>query len=268
MNLLGSYSMAETLKQIREDSSIAAVVLRVESPGGSGMASDVIWREVQLTARHKPVIVSMGTVAASGGYYVASAGTRILANPLTLTGSIGVYYGKADIAQLMKKIGVSVEVYKTAPRADIESIFRPFSADEKRVLKRKVGQFYETFLARVALSRKLSRQDVDRAGQGRVWTGEQAQARRLVDELGGLRQALDRARAAAGLPAHAPIIELPPPKRSLLGQILGVEGLQAETRGASYLPPQLADMVRALAPFVIYSSDQPLALMELTEVGF
>ena len=166
MNLLGSYSMAETLKQIREDPSIAAVVLRIDSPGGSGMASDVLWREVQLTARHKPVIVSMGSVAASGGYYVAAAGTRIYANPLTLTGSIGVYYGKADVAQLMKKIGVSVEVYKTAPRADIESIFRPFSTDEKRVLKRKVRQFYETFLSRVVLSRKLKREEVTASPRG------------------------------------------------------------------------------------------------------
>ena len=129
-------------------------------------------------------------------------------------------------------------------------------------------QFYETFLSRVALSRKLKRQEVDRVAQGRVWTGEQAQARRLVDELGGLRQALAHARSAAGLPDHAPIIELPPPQHSLLGQLLGVEGLRAEASNAAYLPPQLADMVRALAPFVIYSSDKPLALMELTEVGF
>src|SRR5207248_1042965 len=123
-DLVGSYTIAETLKSVRENRQVAAVVLRVESPGGSSMASDVMWREVLLTARVKPVVVSMGDIAASGGYYIAAPATRILANPLTVIGSIGIFYGKADVTELLRKIGVNVEVYKTTPRADAESIFR------------------------------------------------------------------------------------------------------------------------------------------------
>jgi protease-4 len=265
VSLLGSYSMAKTLKEVRENPQVAAVVLRIDSPGGSAMAADVVWREVQLTARVKPVVVSMGSVAASGGYYIAAPATQVFASPLSLTGSIGIYYGKADIAELLKKIGVNVEVYKTAPRADAESIFRPFTPDERRELKRKVRQFYGTFVSRVALGRNLKTQQVDKVGQGRLWTGEQAQARNLVDELGGLRQALESARQAAKLPDYAPIVELPVPESSLLGRLLGVEGMRAQAVPQT-LPPQLAQMLSSLAPFVVYPADQPLALMELTYI--
>jgi protease-4 len=155
--LVGSYTIAETLKQVRENPSIGAVVLRVETGGGSAMAADVIYRELQLTAAVKPVVVSMGSAAASGGYYISAAGTYVMANPLTVTGSIGIFYGKADVAELLRKIGVTVEVYKTGPRADAESIFRPFTPEEHRELEHKVAQFYDVFLTRVALGRKLSK---------------------------------------------------------------------------------------------------------------
>jgi protease IV len=226
------------------------------------MASDVIWREVQLTAHVKPVVVSMGTYAASGGYYISSPATRIFANPLTITGSIGIFYGKADVAELLKKIGVSVEVYKTAPRADAESIFRPFTDDERNELRRKVGQFYDVFLSRVSIGRRLSKADIDAVGRGRVWTGEQALGKRLVDEIGGLRQALEYARSLAQLPDHAPLIELPPPDGTLLGRLLGIEGVRDEI--TLPLPPGLVDMVRAVAPFAIYPPDKPMARLELT----
>jgi protease-4 len=265
MKLVGSYTIAENLKKVREDPLVGAVVLRVETGGGSAMAADVIWREVQLTARHKPVIVSMGSYAASGGYYIAAPATRIFANPLTLTGSIGIFYGKADIAELMRKIGVNVEVYKTAPRADAESLFRPFSDDERQELVRKVAQFYDMFLSRVAVGRRLSKQDVDKVAQGRVWTGEQAQTRRLVDELGGLRQALEYARRAANIPDYAPIVELPPPDTSLLGRILGIEGIHAKHAGLP-LPPALAELARAIGPFVVFPPDKAMAKIELVAV--
>jgi protease-4 len=263
--LAGSYTLADTLKQVREDPFTAAVVLRVETPGGSAMAADVIWREVQLTAHVKPVIVSMGTYAASGGYYISAPATRVFANPLTITGSIGIFYGKADVAELLKKIGVNVETYKTAPRADAESIFRPFSDDERQELRRKVGQFYDVFLSRVSLGRRLSKAQVDAVGRGRVWTGEQAVSRRLVDELGGLRQALEYARKLAVLPEHAPIIELPPPDTSLIGRLLGIEGLHQKGAG-DLLPAQLMEVAQALAPFTVYSGDKPMARLELTPV--
>jgi protease IV len=265
--LVGSYTIAEALKQVREDPRVGAVVLRIETGGGSAMAADVIWREVQLTAKRKPVVASMGAYAASGGYYIAAPATRIFANPLTITGSIGIFYGKADVAELLRKIGVNVEVYKTAPRADAESIFRPYTEEERRELQRKVSQFYGVFLSRVAFGRGISAAEVDKVGQGRVWTGEQALPRRLVDEIGGLRQALKYAREQAGLPEHSPIIELPPPDTSLLGKLLGIEGLKAEEQRARVpVPPQLRELVVALAPFVVHPPDRPLAKLELVPV--
>jgi protease-4 len=265
VELLGSYTLAETLKQVRENANIKAVVLRIESPGGSGMAADVIWRQVQLTAQIKPVIVSMGNVAASGGYYIAAPATRIFANPATVTGSIGVYYGKADVAELLGKIGVSVEVYKTAPRADIESIFRPYTADEREVLRQKVRQWYDAFVSRVSAGRRLTVSQVDAVGQGRVWTGTQAAQRGLVDEVGGLRQALEHARRLGGLPRHAPMVELPPPKTSLLGRLLGVPGVGES--GHSVLPLPIEQVVRALGPFLVFAGDQPVARLEIAEMG-
>jgi protease-4 len=262
--LVGSYTIAETIKQLREDPRVGAIVLRVETPGGSAMAADVIWRQVQITAKVKPVVVSMGSYAASGGYYIASPGTRIFANGMTITGSIGIFYGKADIAELLRKIGVSTETYKTAPRADAESIFRPFSADEKRELQKKVGQFYDVFLSRVSQGRGLTKQQVDAVARGRVWTGEQARARRLVDEIGGLRQALAYARKAAGMPETAPITEHPPPDTTLIGRILGIEGVNE--RGKLVLPPALLEIARGLAPLMIHPSDKAMARLDLAPV--
>jgi protease-4 len=209
----------------------------------------------------------MGSAAASGGYYISSPATRVFANPLTITGSIGIFYGKADVSELLRKLGLSIETYKTAPRADAESIFRPFTDEERTELKRKVWQFYDVFLQRVAEGRKLTKEQVDAVGQGRVWTGEQALQHKLVDELGGLRQALDTARALSGLPEHAPIQELPPPDTSLIGRILGIEGV-SETLPShlQVLPPGMMDLVRALGPFVVHPADKPMARMELTRV--
>ena len=267
MRLVGSYTIAESLKKARENPKVGAVVLRVETGGGSAMAADVIYREIQLTTKVKPVIVSMGSAAASGGYYISAPGTRVFANPLSITGSIGIFYGKADVAELMRRIGVSVEVYKTTPRADAESIFRPFTAEERTELQRKVAQFYDVFLTRVASGRKLSKAQVDAIGQGRVWTGQQAFDRKLVDELGGLRQALALARKLGNVSEHGPIVELPPPDTTLLGRILGIEGIKEDPpAAAALLPSQFFDLVRALAPFVAHAGDKPLALMEMTAI--
>jgi protease-4 len=264
VRLAGSYTIAEAIKQAREDVRTRAVVLRIETGGGSAMAADVIWRQVQLTARVKPVIVSMGSAAASGGYYIASPATKIYANPLTITGSIGIFYGKADVSELLRKIGVNVEVYKTAPKADAESIFRPFTDEERAELDHKVHQFYDMFLTRVAEGRHLKKEQVDAVGQGRVWTGEQARDRRLVDEIGGLRQALAEARRLARLPDYAPIQELPVIESSLVGRLLGLEGVHAQA--TPELPREIHDMAKALAPFAIHASDKPLALLELVPV--
>jgi protease-4 len=263
VKMVGSYTIAESLKQAREDDRIGAVVLRIESGGGSAMAADVIWRQVQLTARIKPILVSMGSAAASGGYYIAAPATRVYANPLSITGSIGIFYGKADVSELLRKIGVSVEVYKTAPRADAESIFRPFTDDERVELERKVAQFYDMFLGRVAEGRRLTKQQVDLVAQGRVWTGEQAFHRKLVDEIGGMRQVLAEARKLADLSEDAPIVEMPD-ESSLLGRLINAAG--AEAKEPTLLPPQMLEMARAVAPFAFHPSDKPLARIELTEI--
>jgi protease-4 len=209
----------------------------------------------------------MGAAAASAAYYISAPATRIYANPLTITGSIGVFYGKADVSELLRRIGVSVEVYKTAPRADAESLYRPFTDEEKVELQRKVGQFYAQFLSRVSAGRKLTTAQVDAVGQGQVWTGEQALSRKLVDELGGLRQALNQARLLGDLPDYAPIIELPPPESTLLGRVLGVEGLHADATQGISLPPELLSLAQALAPFVIHPADKPMARLEITDIG-
>jgi protease IV len=271
MRLVGSYSMAEAIKQLREDSSVGAVVLRIESPGGSSLASDVMWRELVLLGKRKPLVVSMGTVAASGGYYVASASKNIFALPLTVTGSIGVFYGKADLSGLLDKIGVTIDTYKTAPRADAESLFRGFTEDEERELAHKVDQFYDTFLDRVSQSRGMTKAEVDAVGRGRVWMGQQAIEKHLIDHLGGLRDALAAARAAANLPNDAPIVESPTVHESLLEQAIDLAtGSGSDDRVApamTELPPAIRSLARAVAPLVLYGSDEPLARMEWVDAS-
>ncbi len=270
MNLLGSYSIADTLAAVKDDTRVKAVVLRVESPGGSSMAADVMWRAVAEVAKKKPVVVSMGTVAASGGYYIACAANEIYALPLTVTGSIGVFYGKADLSGLMQKVGVSVDTYKTTPRADAESLFRPFTADEREALGVKIHQFYDTFLDRVSRGRHMSKAEVDAVAQGRVWTGQEAVDRKLVDKLGGLREALAEARRLGHLADDAPIDELPHVERTLLDTALGLVGINASggAEGALVLIPEsIKQVAAAIAPMAIYSSDVPLMRLEWVSAG-
>ena len=269
MKLVGSYSMQDQIKKLREDNSIRAVVLRIESPGGSSLASDVMWRELSLLAKAKPLVVSMGSVAASGGYYVASASRDIYALPLTVTGSIGVFYGKADVSGLLQKIGVTIDTYKTAPRADAESFFRPFTPDERAELEHKVDQFYDTFLTRIQTGRGMPKADVDAIGRGKVWTGQQAYERHLVDHLGGLREALADARAAGGMTEDAPIVEYPPAGNSLLDTALKLAGVgggnDSVAQALDALPPAVKGVAHALAPMVVYSQGEPLSRLEWVE---
>ncbi len=264
VKLAGSYTIADSIKQLREDPRVGAIVMRIETGGGSSMAADVIWREVQLARAVKPVVVSMGSAAASAGYYIATPATRIYANSLSITGSIGVFYGKADVSELMRKLGVSVEVFKTSPKADVESLFRPFSPEERVELEKKVGQFYDTFLTRVAQGRRMTKSAIDAVGQGRVWTGEQALARKLIDEIGGLRQALEEARRLADLPSDAPIVELPV-ESNFLGKVIGMASAHASEK-TPVLPGQLLEFARALAPFAVHPPDSPQARLEITTI--
>ncbi|MDB4938174.1 MAG: Protease [Labilithrix sp.] len=263
MKLVGSYTIADSIKHLKDDDDIKVVVLRIESPGGSSMASDVMWRELKKLAEKKPLIVSMGSVAASGGYYVASPAKQIFALPLTITGSIGIFYGKADVSELLGKIGVNVEVRKTTPRADAESFYRGFTDDERTELRHKVQQFYDVFLDRVSEGRHLTKEEVDAVGQGRVWAGQQALEHKLVDRMGGLRHALEAARAAAHLPADAPIEEHPPLQTSLLEYALNLVGLKAGAgMTVAGLPIQVKELLRGVAPLALYGDGKALARME------
>ncbi len=261
--LVGSYTIADSIRRLRDDPNIKAVVLRIESPGGSSMASDVMWRELKKLNEKKPLIVSMGSIAASGGYYVAAPAKVIYALPLTITGSIGIFYGKADVSELLGKIGVNIEVRKTTSRADAESLYRAFTDDERAELNHKVRQFYDVFLDRVSQGRHMTKEEVDAVGQGRVWAGQQALEHGLVDRMGGIRNALEAAREMANLPADTPIEEHPPIQQSLFEYALSLAGFKA---GAGIkvedLPVSVREVLRGVAPITLYGDGQSLARME------
>lgn len=224
---IGSTSLSETIREARKDSTIKAIVLRVNSPGGSGLASDVIWREVDLARNTKPVVVSMGDVAASGGYYISAAASKIYASPTTITGSIGVFGMIPNMQGFFNnKLGITFDGEKTHHYADMMTVSRPLTAEEKGIIQGYVDDFYDGFKERVAAGRKLTVAQVDSIGQGRVWTGAEAKKLGLVDELGGLEDAIQAAADMAGLTDYRKV-ELPEQK-DLLQQIL--EDLNAQAR--------------------------------------
>jgi len=196
---MGSETVAKWIQAAREDRSIAAVVFRVDSPGGSAVASDAIWREVALTKKEKPFVVSMSDMAGSGGYWISMAAHKIIAQPQTLTGSIGVLTGKFNLSRLYEKIGVTAEKVSFGKRSDIFSSFRGLTSEERQMFKRQILWIYDQFLTKAAEGRNLTKEDIDKVGKGRVWTGRQAKELRLVDELGGLSKALEIAKGLAGI---------------------------------------------------------------------
>jgi len=201
---IGGDKFSRELRKLREDDAVKAVVLRVNSPGGSALASDIIWREVILTKKVKPVIVSMGDLAASGGYYISAAADSIFAEPTTITGSIGVFGVIPNFQNLMNnKIGVHYDGVKTGRFADLMTSFdRPLTAEERSIIQRQVDKVYGTFTKVVADGRKLSVADVDSIGQGRVWTGAQGVTNKLVDRLGNLDAAIQAAAKKAKLSTY------------------------------------------------------------------
>ncbi|MGH9323017.1 MAG: signal peptide peptidase SppA [Vicinamibacteria bacterium] len=203
--VMGSDTIAEAFESAREDEDIDAVVFRIDSPGGSDVASDVIWREAMLTREKKPVVVSMANVAASGGYWVATASDAIVAEPATITGSIGIFAGKFNLAGLFDKVGVSTDGVETADNADFFSSTRSFTPEEREKLRQILESGYQAFLERVAQSRNRTIEEVHEIAQGRVWSGRAAHELGLVDELGGLDRALTLAKVRAGFDAEAPV---------------------------------------------------------------
>lgn len=191
--------LADQLIELKEDKEIKAVVLRINSPGGSFQVADQIWRQVEELKKEKPIVISMGDAAASGGYYIACAANRIIAEPNTLTGSIGVFSLLPNTTRLADKLGIGSDVVKTNPYADLGNSMRPMSADERALLQHQTEYAYRTFLSRCADGRSMTTEQVDRVAQGRVWTGSQAVDLGLVDDLGGLQQAISDAAELAKL---------------------------------------------------------------------
>ncbi len=233
--LVGGETMVAALAAARLDPAIKAVVIRIDSPGGSALASELMSREVFKTRGVKPIVCSMGDVAASGGYFLAAGCERIFADPMTVTGSIGIFYGKFDLSGLLAKLGIGAVTFTRGEHADMDSYYRPYTDEERAIIQDKLRYLYGRFTGAVALGRGMSEAAVDEVGRGRVWSGKQALAVGLVDELGGLVDAIDHAKIQAGLGADARvrIVELPRPGGGLLGALLdAVVGVAAHARGA------------------------------------
>jgi len=223
---IGSEGLSKTIREAREDKNVKAIVLRVNSPGGSALASETILREMALAKEAKPVIVSMGDVAASGGYYIACQADTIVANPTTITGSIGVFGVLMNAKEMMNnKLGITIDTVKTNKHADIGTIFRPLTRVERQIIQNSVENVYDTFISRVSLGRNLSKEYVDSVGQGRVWTGRDALELGLVDVLGGLETAIEISSNMADLQDYR-IVNLPKQKdpiEVLLQDLMGEE---------------------------------------------
>ncbi len=256
-----SAGLKKCLAEIREREEIEAVVVRVASPGGSGLASDLIWRELTRTAQNKPLFVSFGDVAASGGYYVAVAGRKVFAEPGTITGSIGVIAGKANLKGLYDKLGVRKEMVSRGRHAALYSDYVPLGESERERIQTEARKFYDDFVAKVAAGRKMTTEETEAVAQGRVWTGRQACDRGLVDELGGFEEALDEAKRSIGLDPAAPVTvdRYPKPKSLWHAALGGRHGARAAMRDGGIVEsvaqvPEWArmlarDRVWALLPF-------------------
>jgi len=204
-----SEELSKTIREARRDSSIKAIVLRINSPGGSAYGSEVIWREVKLAAATKPVIASMGDVAASGGYYIACAADTIMADRTTITGSIGIFGMIPNFQNLLtNKLGITQDVVTTNEHSDMISVTRPMSAFERDLMQQMIESGYDTFVSRVAEGRKMEKTAVDDIGQGRVWAAPNAKEIKLIDVYGGLTEAIELAKKMAKLDSYR-IVNLP-----------------------------------------------------------
>ncbi len=260
-DLMGSETIANAIKKARKDKGIKAIILRIDSGGGSGLASDVIWREVKKTTEgkeKKPFIVSMSDVAGSGGYFIACAADEILADETTITGSIGVIGGKFNFSELHKKIGLKFEEIDRGEHAGIFSTARPFTDDEKALIAEMILEFYQDFIEKVAQGRNLSVEQVDAIGRGRIWTGRQAKENGLIDEVGGLSEALALAKERAGILDEEKVGIDIYPKYSVkffgLGES-GIPGMQ------SHIPEELLDIVKDYGRYKTYKNEHIFYIM-------
>jgi protease-4 len=249
----GADSFLEALREAVADPDVKAIVLRVDSGGGDGLASDLMYRAVLEAKKKKPIVASMGDAAASGGYYVAMGADQIWANPTTLTGSIGVFYAKPAIKNFANKYGVTQESISRGKLAGVADLFEPWTDAQRVAAQRWIDDFYDTFITEVAASRKMKKEDVDAVARGRVWSGRDAKTKGLVDELGGLMDAVRAAKVKAGFDAKDDDFQLPiySAPGSLLGSLLGVAAptvMEQPLPQPDPLPAALDPIVRQLGP--------------------
>ncbi len=233
--LAGSETLINAIIAARDDPRVGAIILRIDSPGGSALASELISREVFATRGVKPILCSMSDIAASGGYFIAAGCDLIFAEPMTITGSIGIFYGKFDVSGLAAKLGVTTDTFKRGKRADLESYFRAYTDAERAVVADKLRYMYSRFVGAVAEGRAMTKDAVDAVGRGHVWTGAQAQPIHLVDRFGGLGDVLDEAKARMklGKATRVTLYELPALPTSLLGTLGSLLGLHADVPAMS-----------------------------------
>ncbi len=256
-------SAAEAIDTAARDRRVAAILLRIDSPGGSYVASDTVWRAVKMArAAGKPVVASLGGVAASGGYFIAMGADRIVTEPATVTGSIGVVGGKFVVTGLLEKLGIHVDAVETGPNAGVYSVTQPFSADQRARYDEMLDRIYADFTSRVATERKLDPSKLDDVARGRIWTGAQAVELGLVDSLGGMEEAVATARKLAELPdaEMVAVVAYPPPEPAWKRLARGLQRLDeagvAMREISGVLSPSLAWMRRA----TVSLSQGPLSL--------
>lgn len=261
--VVGSDTLVEHIRKARDDKTVKAIVLRIDSPGGSAIATEVIWRELVLARNEKPLVASMSDLAASGGYYIAMPAQTIVAQPGTLTGSIGIYAGKITIGEMLKKLGANVETVSNGRNAELASPVRPFSAGERAKLEEQIRAFYDQFIEKAAQARRTTPERIDAVGQGRVWTGKQAKQIGLVDELGGLALAISLAKQRAGIASNIEVEVVVYPPGTGFYQLMNPFG----SAGERFLMESLSRNRDATgptwmtAPVTLFRRGEPLALM-------
>jgi protease-4 len=261
-NVLGSTTIVEALREANKDKQVVAIVLRIDSPGGSALASDLIWHETQVI--EKPIVASMGDVAASGGYYIAMGADRIIASPGTVTGSIGVVGGKLAIRGLYQKLGITTETIERGKNSGVFGSSGPFTDSQRAVVSEMMEDIYEQFTTKAADGRKMPLEKLRELAGGRVYTGTQAKENGLVDELGTLHDAITEAKKLAGLEPDTEVrLEILPEPTNFFEVLFGDLDKEEEVslgRGLEPLAPELVDVARK-AYRLRKVFDQPAALV-------
>ncbi|MBS0204450.1 MAG: signal peptide peptidase SppA [Planctomycetes bacterium] len=265
---MGSTTMIKAIRQARDDETVKAIVLRVDSPGGSALASDLMWHELETLEGKKPFVVSMGDVAASGGYYIAMGADRIYAEPGTLTGSIGVVGGKLAFEKFYEKIGITTSVVQRGKNGGVLSLTTPFSDAERDAMQKMLNDIYAQFTKKAATGRKMEHEKLEKMARGRVYTGAQALQLGLVDELGTLADAIAFAKKAAGLDPDQKLERLDLPKSiSPFEQLFGPTDpgaaslKSAAAAWARHLPPELAEPLKGLDIYELLARERVLTVL-------